>query len=294
MRPSVGRTGWGRERPQRGWRNGNAATFSDSPADLRGAACATIPDLRRAGFASFRSRKAGFWRCTSESARRPLSPPASRNKGRLKKAVDEILSGVTLVWQSLASCTDQALTQLQTGSDILEPTDFVLPNDVTQEEMLYAVRDLLSHLRAGQGLGFLCFRAPVVKRTRYLWRDFRFAGRLCDNVPVLADLADYLEQLSVLSNAWREWSAYATPSSGGFRHRLAKLQVCQRVLKELLELNHLAAGTEADLSRRGIASGQPVGKQWAVQAWQLIVRRIGRGTGKHVETLRRDARKPWA
>jgi hypothetical protein len=49
---------------------------------LRGAACATIPDLRPAGFASLRSRKAGFWRCTSESARRPRSPPASRNKGR--------------------------------------------------------------------------------------------------------------------------------------------------------------------------------------------------------------------
>jgi hypothetical protein len=40
-------------------RNGDAASFSDSPsastADLRGAACATIPDLRPAGFATLRS-----------------------------------------------------------------------------------------------------------------------------------------------------------------------------------------------------------------------------------------------
>jgi hypothetical protein len=160
-----------------------------------------------------------------------LAGLTQRTEPWVKRAVDEILSGVTLVWQSLASCTDQALTRLQTGNDVPEPADFVLPIGVTQEEMLCDVRDLLSHLRAGRGLGFLCFRAPVVKRTRYLWRDFRFAGRLCDNVPVLADLADYLERLSVLSNAWREWSAYATPGPGGFRHRLAKLQECQRVLK---------------------------------------------------------------
>lgn len=32
-------------------------------------------------------------------------------------------------------------------------------------------------------------------------------------------------------------------------------------------------------------------KQGALQAWQQIMRRIGRGTGKHVETHRRDARK---
>jgi very-short-patch-repair endonuclease len=199
-----------------------------------------------------------------------LAGLTQRTEPWVRRAVDEILSGVTLAWQSLASCTDQALTKLQTDGDILEPTDFVLPSDVTQEEMLCDVRDLLSHLRAGQGLGFLCFRAPVVKRTRYLWRDFRFAGRLCDSVPVLADLADYLERLSVLSNAWQEWSACATPGPGGFRHRLAKLRECQRVLQELLELNNLAAATEADLSRRGITSGQPAGKQWAVQLSEQI------------------------
>jgi hypothetical protein len=60
-----------------GWRESKRARswISDSPsastADLRGAACATILDLRPADFASLCSRKAGFWRCTSESARLP-------------------------------------------------------------------------------------------------------------------------------------------------------------------------------------------------------------------------------
>jgi hypothetical protein len=53
-----------------------------------------------------------------------LAGLTQRTEPWVKRAVDEILSGVTLAWQSLASCTDQALTRLQTGNDVPEPAGF--------------------------------------------------------------------------------------------------------------------------------------------------------------------------
>jgi len=192
-----------------------------------------------------------------------LASLTKRPEAWVKDAVGDILSGNLLTWRSLSACTEQALTRLRTASEATEPTDFRLPCGVTQEQMLWDARALFAHLNSKKGLGFLCFRPAVAKRTRYLWKSYRFAGQLCDNVGTLGRLVTYLDRLSLLSKTWREWSAFAEPGEGGFRHSLAKLEECQLLLKNALELHDLAARAEADLSRRGIAAGQPIGADWA-------------------------------
>ncbi len=91
--------------------NGDAASFSDLPststADVRGAACATIPDVRPAGSATLRSRQAGCWRCKSESTRRPRSPPASRNKAR--PAADRFRTRQAVPTKILPACRVRVL-----------------------------------------------------------------------------------------------------------------------------------------------------------------------------------------
>jgi very-short-patch-repair endonuclease len=181
----------------------------------------------------------------------------------VKNAVGEILSGSPRLWQSLSAFTDQALARLRPAAEIPEPAQFVIPADVTEEQMLADARDLLGHLKSKKGLGFFWFRPAVAKRTQYLWKDYRFGGQLCNNVDALQELIAHLERIDTLSKAWREWSEHATPPVGGFRHRLAKLEEFHEVLKGTLELHSLAVGAEARLASQGVAPGQPIATDWA-------------------------------
>jgi len=180
-----------------------------------------------------------------------------------KNAVGEILSGSARPWQSLSGFTEQALARLRPTAEVPEPAHFGVPAGVTEEQILADARDLLAHLKSEKGLGFLCFRPAVAKRTRYLWKDYRFAGQPCDSVDALQGLVAHLERLDVLSRVWREWSAHATAPASGFRQNLAKLEELHEVLRNSLELRCLAIGAEASLSSQGIAPGQPIGTAWA-------------------------------
>ena len=122
---------------------------------------------------------------------------------------------------------------------------------------------MLTHLESGGGFGFLCFRPAVVKRSQYLWREYRFGGRLCNSVSTLQDLIGYLERLHILSKAWWEWADHCTLPAGSFQHQVSQLEENDSILKAVLELRALALQAESFLASNGIATTELVGAGWA-------------------------------
>ena len=181
----------------------------------------------------------------------------------LTAALNEILSGNQSAWTKLFKSTNAALESLQAHGNDVEPTQFCLPPAVTQDQLLADASELLNHLQQRGGLGFPCFRPAVVRCTQYLWKKYRFAGRLCNNIAVIQSLVTYLERLNIIARSWLEWSKVGVTNEGNVPQSMERLEGCQCLLKAVLDLRGVAAETEKLIANNGIVGRQLIGPEWA-------------------------------
>lgn len=155
-----------------------------------------------------------------------------RNSPWRDHALADFFGGRESQWLALIKPTEDAINDLQSKIKLRYHVDAELPVGISLERLLADSVDLDRHLSAGKGFGFWVFRSDVVKRTRYLWTDFRFNGRLVTTEPsVLKSLIESLSDELLLKRLWLEWEAQQTSDSaapiklpnGTFRLRLAAL-----------------------------------------------------------------------
>ena len=151
---------------------------------------------------------------------------AKRPDPWIARARHEVFTGLALTWSSRESATSKALESLGGVAASDENADMETPAGISGARLMADATDLLSHFEAGGGLGFWIFRARVVKRCAYVWRDSRFGGRQCDSPEVLKPLVARLRAQATLDRACHEWSDVVEPPSGTMRHRLAWLEQC--------------------------------------------------------------------
>jgi len=177
--------------------------------------------------------------------------------------IDQVREGVcvgrTLPWSSLESATSKALESVGGPVSAASHADLETSAQVSRAQLLADAADLLSHLQSGGGLAFWPFRARVVRRCTYLWRESRYMGKRCDSPPVLKCLIAHLRAQETLDRAWQEWTQIVEPPKGTMRHRIACLEQCRDVLRAILRLNNLISAAakivgEAEASRKA-ASG---------------------------------------
>ena len=179
----------------------------------------------------------------------------------VQSAVSDILAGNDHAWIGLHNYTRESLDYL--GRFPVD-TSYTLqtPPRVSEPQLLGDATDLLQHLKSGGGLGFWIFRDPVVKRCQYLWRSYRFNGRLCDSESALRSLVDRLELRSALNRVWKEWSEHCKPS-GNFRAHLELLEKCQQLLGSALKMQELAELAGRTLANANCPMRNLRGETWA-------------------------------
>ncbi len=161
---------------------------------------------------------------------------AARTEPWIDRVRQEVCEGRALTWTSLESATSNTLKSLAASADKWGDAELTAPTRISRTQVLADATDLLSHLESAGTLGFWIFRAPVVKRCRYLWEDSRFGGRLCDSPAVLKSLLIHLRGQVALDRVWREWSVIAEAPNGTVRHRIACLEQHRDVLQAVLQL----------------------------------------------------------
>ena len=126
---------------------------------------------------------------------------AQRTEPWARRARQEIAAGLSTAWLALERATTRALETVTPLVERASDDDLEQSSQVSNLQLLADAHDLLEHLKQKQGLGFWLFRAPVVKRCKYLWSDTRFRGRRCDSAATLSALIERLVRQDAAADA---------------------------------------------------------------------------------------------
>jgi len=179
---------------------------------------------------------------------------ANRTEPWIARVRQEVFSGRALTWISLESATGKAIESLSSPLAESGYAELETPAGISRAQLLADATDLLAHLEAERGLGFWIFRASVVKRCAYIWRDTRLAGRQCNSSPVVKSLVAHLRVQETLDRAWQEWGGIGEVPEGTVRHRVACLEQCRNILRAILTLSKSASDAEKAV---GETKGKP-------------------------------------
>jgi very-short-patch-repair endonuclease len=111
----------------------------------------------------------------------------------MQQAVTGILTGHERTWLELFDLTTNALDGLIERARQAQGREVTLPDGSNSKGVLADARELHAHIASGRGLGFLVFRAEVVRRTLYVTRTVRVNGRPAARADVLVELIEHLE-----------------------------------------------------------------------------------------------------
>lgn len=193
-------------------------------------------------------------------------------------ALSDVLKGASASWELLLSQTSAAVAAHQPTATTLDAKDIRLPAGRRSDILLADVTDLLGHFQRGGGLGFLVFRAKVVRRTMYLCREATIDGRPCDNAAALMTAKEHLECSSAIAKAWTLWDGKAAPTTKTCGQQLGELRELAGILKRVLDIRPLADAAAAGLARLHLADMPALHDRRAVDEFaarceRVIVRR---------------------
>jgi very-short-patch-repair endonuclease len=189
-------------------------------------------------------------------------------------ALSDVLRGAGTSWELLHSQTNAAVAAHHSTATALDAKDIRLPTDRRSDVVLADVIDLLGHLQRGGGLGFLFFRAKVVRRTIYLCRDATVGGRPCDHVEALATAKDHLECLAAIAKAWTLWDGKAAPTTKTSGQQIEELRELTGILTRVLAIRPLAEAAASVLARLHLADIPALHDRRAVDEFSARCERV--------------------
>lgn len=100
---------------------------------------------------------------------------------------------------------------------------------------------LLQHMEGGGKLGSWLFRPKVVKESRYLVKDVRVTGILCDTQQPLRDLLEWIEAADHLDVLRECWAPHTEVPTSSFAAQVAEYEDLCEPLEKALELHEKVA-----------------------------------------------------
>ena len=144
-------------------------------------------------------------------------------------------------WRELAAEATKRIDGLLERARRADAQQLELPEDVDLVAITRDGEELHRHLLSGGRLKRGLFRAPIVSRTTYLWRDIRLDGRRLDNPGALADLLEHLAVRRDVQQLWRCFRPHLIPSGGPLAGQVTELAESLEVLTQVLSLADLQA-----------------------------------------------------
>jgi len=189
-------------------------------------------------------------------------------------ALSDVLRGAGAVWDLLLSQTSAAVGAHADLAARLDKSDIRLPAGRRSDILLADVADLLGHLQRGGGLGFLFFRAKVVRRTIYLCREATIDGRPCDHAAALTTAKQHLECSAAVSKTWTLWDGKAAASTKTNGQQTGELRELCAILTRVLGIRPLADAASAALARLHLTDVPPLHDLRAVDALSARCERV--------------------
>ncbi|MBL8964363.1 MAG: AAA family ATPase [Phycisphaeraceae bacterium] len=205
-------------------------------------------------------------------------------------ALSDVLRGAGAVWDLLLSQTSAAVGAHADLATRLDKSDIRLPAGRRSDILLADVVDLLGHFQRGGGLGFLFFRAKVVRRTIYLCREATIDGRSCDHAAALTTAKEYLECSAAVAKTWTLWDGKAAPSTKTNGQQTGELRELCDILTRVLSIRPLADAASAALARLHLADVPALHDLRAVDALSARCERVIVRREYDVVTSQLDAR----
>ena len=161
------------------------------------------------------------------------------------KAVDDILSNRERSWRELYNKSRDRLDGLLAEARIAEDRNLNLPVGCDRATLMADAKVLLDHLQKGGGFGIPGFRPKPVKSARYIIKEIRVDGRLCDNIDSLKALIATLSIDEHLDKLWSYWKPFVSRIEGSRLTQAGELEdICQQ-LEAALHLHELVENTKA-------------------------------------------------
>ena len=172
----------------------------------------------------------------------------------MQQAVAGILTGQERAWLELFDLTTQSLDGLIERARQAQGREVTLPDGCNSKGVLADARELHTHVASGRGLGFLVFRAEVVRRTLYLTRKVRVNGRLAARADVLVELIEHLGTELRIEKLRLQWADVHEVVGGTLVRQVSELQTMREALGAALALRkELAAVRSAIVAIPGLA-----------------------------------------
>jgi very-short-patch-repair endonuclease len=164
----------------------------------------------------------------------------------IKQAVTGILTGHERTWLELFDLTTNALDGLIERARHAQAREVTLPDGSNSKGVLADARELHAHIASGRGLGFLIFRAEVVRRTLYVTRAVCVNGRPAARADVLVELIEHLETQLRVDELRLHWVDVHEVAGGTIVRQVNELQTMRDALGAALALrDELAAARSA-------------------------------------------------
>lgn len=155
-------------------------------------------------------------------------------------AFNDILSSEDRSWRELYRKSSEHLNGLLVEARTADERHLTLPPGYDRAIIMNDAKALLDHLKKGGRLRrFLFSRPKPVKSARYLIKETRVDGRLCDNVDSLKTIIATLSVDEHLDKLWSEWKEFASRAEGSRTNQVGKLEGLYEPLEAVLKLHEL-------------------------------------------------------
>jgi very-short-patch-repair endonuclease len=172
--------------------------------------------------------------------RTTYEPLARHMQSWVGQAALQILTDQDRAWRELLTATREHLAVI--GNRARWASEFHISGLGERQRAVVKAQAaaLMHHLEAGGRLGFGPFRPPfrpkVVAECRYLIKEVRVDGQLCDTPERLKSLLEWLEIAERITALRRRWSPHIEPPTGSFSEQVAQYENYCALLERVLGL----------------------------------------------------------
>ena len=157
----------------------------------------------------------------------------------VKKSTQDILSGRDGAMRSLFDFSCKHLNGLHARATAADEHQIVFRKELDRVTAIADLRELIAHLKSGNGFGIPLFRPAPVRKAWYVVKSAKVDGTQCRSVDALSILLGSLEIDESLSRVWAEWSPYSEKGNGNRAAQVRDLEDLCAPLEQLLKLGEL-------------------------------------------------------
>ncbi len=164
----------------------------------------------------------------------------------IENAVYDVLTGDDTMWVELRRDTAELLKDTRELARAADRRQIRLPKNREDAEILADAKDVLSHARSAGNLGWLSQQVnPVLRRSRYIFREVIVDGRQCRGTEAIEALVDYLTLRNKLRVLWKQWAEYTDEREGTYSRQISRLEDNLEALNSVLAVHETVEETRS-------------------------------------------------